>query len=445
MHPTSVVHALVRFRDGASLAHLGYPDMRVPISFALTLSRAARDAGAGASTSRPASRSSSSRPIPSASRCCALAREAGERGGTYPCAFNAANEVAVAAFLDGRIRFLDIARLVEDRARARSTERPRAISRELVEADEEARRLAEGRLATSLSIFIAILGLAFLILVHEAGHFFASLAVGLRPRRFYVGFPPAIAKTTRNGIEYGIGAIPLGGFVTIPGMHRPIPHDAERRFSRAVEEAPDARRGRRPRASARSTATTSTWPSHAVDDLEEALEPRDVTPAARALGGEGHHRAARRARPGCVLEGADLEAPRRDRRGPRGQHRSSTIVLFTFLFMTVAGRRRGRSRRSTPELEVRASAVAAPQVDRTAGRRPDRRDQRSAGEGRRDRRHDRATPDGRKLTLTVAPRRGGGQARPDRATARRRPLPARLRPRGDRARPLRRRSVAPSR
>ena len=89
-----------------------------------------------------------------------------------------------------------------------------------------------------MSLFIAILGLAFLILVHEAGHFFASLAVGLRPRRFYVGFPPAIAKTTRKGIEYGIGAIPLGGFVTIPGMHRPIPHDAERRFSRAVEDAP---------------------------------------------------------------------------------------------------------------------------------------------------------------------------------------------------------------
>jgi membrane-associated protease RseP (regulator of RpoE activity) len=52
-----------------------------------------------------------------------------------------------------------------------------------------------------VSIFIAILGLALLILVHEAGHFFGSLAVGLRPRRFYVGFPPALVKTTRNGIE----------------------------------------------------------------------------------------------------------------------------------------------------------------------------------------------------------------------------------------------------
>jgi regulator of sigma E protease len=89
-----------------------------------------------------------------------------------------------------------------------------------------------------MSFVIAVLGLLFLILVHEAGHFFASLAVGLRPRRFFIGFPPAIAKTKRNGIEYAIGAIPLGGFVTIPGMHRPAPFDADRRFARAVQEAP---------------------------------------------------------------------------------------------------------------------------------------------------------------------------------------------------------------
>ena len=61
-----------------------------------------------------------------------------------------------------------------------------------------------------MSFFIAILGLALLIFVHEAGHFFASLAVGLRPRKFYVGFPPALVRTTRRGIEYGVGTIPLG-------------------------------------------------------------------------------------------------------------------------------------------------------------------------------------------------------------------------------------------
>ena len=89
-----------------------------------------------------------------------------------------------------------------------------------------------------MSVVIAILGLAFLILVHEAGHFFTARAVGMRPRRFFIGFPPALAKVTRNGIEYGIGAIPLGGYVKIPGMHRPAGSDVEVHFSRPLREAP---------------------------------------------------------------------------------------------------------------------------------------------------------------------------------------------------------------
>jgi regulator of sigma E protease len=89
-----------------------------------------------------------------------------------------------------------------------------------------------------VSIVVAIVGLGLLILVHELGHFVVALSVGLRPRKFYVGFPPAVAKTTRNGIEYGIGAIPLGGFVKIPGMHRPAPSDVDVHFRRALDEAP---------------------------------------------------------------------------------------------------------------------------------------------------------------------------------------------------------------
>jgi regulator of sigma E protease len=90
-----------------------------------------------------------------------------------------------------------------------------------------------------VSVLIAVFGLAFLILVHEAGHFFTARAVGMRPRRFYVGFPPALVKTTRNGIEYGIGAIPLGGYVKIPGMHRPAPADVDVHFGRALQRAPE--------------------------------------------------------------------------------------------------------------------------------------------------------------------------------------------------------------
>jgi regulator of sigma E protease len=89
-----------------------------------------------------------------------------------------------------------------------------------------------------MNVTIAILGLALLILVHEAGHFFTARAVGMSPRRFYIGFPPALLKVRRKGIEYGIGAIPLGGYVKIPGMHRPAPSDLDVHFGRARQEAP---------------------------------------------------------------------------------------------------------------------------------------------------------------------------------------------------------------
>jgi len=89
-----------------------------------------------------------------------------------------------------------------------------------------------------MSILIAILGLAFLVLIHEAGHFFTARAVGMKPRRFYIGFPPPVVKKTRNGIEYGIGAIPLGGYVKIPGMHRPAPSDLDMHFGQALLNEP---------------------------------------------------------------------------------------------------------------------------------------------------------------------------------------------------------------
>jgi len=147
VHPTSVVHALVRFRDGALLAHLGYPDMRVPISFALTFPRRsstavrALDFSAGLTLEFEP-------PDPERFPLLRLARQAGERGGTYPCAFNAANEVAVAAFLDGKVGFLDIAAIVED-ALADVDGTPAHDLAELVAADAEARRLAGGRLAAA--------------------------------------------------------------------------------------------------------------------------------------------------------------------------------------------------------------------------------------------------------------------------------------------------------
>jgi regulator of sigma E protease len=186
-----------------------------------------------------------------------------------------------------------------------------------------------------VSFFIAILGLAFLILVHEAGHFFASLAVGLRPRRFYVGFPPAIAKTKRRGIEYGIGAIPLGGFVTIPGMHRPIPHDAERRFSRAVEEAP-ALGGAVDRVKRALEGDDLSFAEHAVDDFEELLWSQSLSPAALASAEKGITELRDALGPDAYWKAANWKRLVAIAAGPVANI-ALTLVVFTILFTQVGG------------------------------------------------------------------------------------------------------------
>ena len=140
IQPTSVVHGLARFRDGAALAHLGAPDMRVPISFALTYPDRAPTpvpplelAGTTLEFEEPDLE---------AFPLLRLAREAGERGGSYPCVFNAANEAAVESFLAGRLSFLGVAGAVEhalaeaDGAAARDLE-------ELTVVDAAARRSVE--------------------------------------------------------------------------------------------------------------------------------------------------------------------------------------------------------------------------------------------------------------------------------------------------------------
>ena len=141
VHPTSIVHALVRFRDGAALAHLGYPDMRVPISFALTYPER------GATPLAPLDLASGlllefHAPDLETFPLLALARQAGEDGGTNPCVFNAANEVAVAAFLEGRLPFLGIDEVVADTLGSCDGAPARDMD-DLVAADLEARRLAE--------------------------------------------------------------------------------------------------------------------------------------------------------------------------------------------------------------------------------------------------------------------------------------------------------------
>src|SRR5262245_42500882 len=140
VHPTSVVHALVRLRDGAALAHLGHPDMRVPISYALTFPERAE------TPIEPLRLSGGlilefSAPDEDAFPCLTLARAAGEAGRTAPCVLNAANEVAVAAFLDGRLAFSGLPDVVEGPLNATDTVAARDLG-ELTAMDAAARKTA---------------------------------------------------------------------------------------------------------------------------------------------------------------------------------------------------------------------------------------------------------------------------------------------------------------
>jgi 1-deoxy-D-xylulose-5-phosphate reductoisomerase len=140
VHPQSIVHSYVLLCDGAALAHLGHPDMRVPISYALHYPervdvpvRPLDLAQVGALTFEPVDTH--------AFPCLRLAREAAAEGGTAPCVLNAANEVAVHAFLQGRLGFLGIPAVIEE-ALERLPAGPVRAFESLYEADREARAVA---------------------------------------------------------------------------------------------------------------------------------------------------------------------------------------------------------------------------------------------------------------------------------------------------------------
>ena len=137
VHPQSLVHALVHLNDGASLAHLGRPDMRVPISYALHYPDRA-DTPVETLDLATAGQLTFEAPDGEAFRCLGLAREAARLGGTAPCALNAANEVAVGAFLGGRLSFPGIAEVIE-RALDDTAREPVGHFSDLYRADAEAR------------------------------------------------------------------------------------------------------------------------------------------------------------------------------------------------------------------------------------------------------------------------------------------------------------------
>ncbi len=149
VHPQSIIHSLIHLNDGATMAHLGYPDMRVPISYAL---HHPDRADVPMPTLDLAQLGSLTFEEPDLDRfpCLRLAREAGEAGGTAPCVLNAADEIAVEAFLGGRIPFSAIPQIV-----ARTLEEMPAVLpthfENLYAADAEARERAASAVGDAAS------------------------------------------------------------------------------------------------------------------------------------------------------------------------------------------------------------------------------------------------------------------------------------------------------
>jgi 1-deoxy-D-xylulose-5-phosphate reductoisomerase len=159
VHPQSLVHGLVQLADGAMLAHLGPPDMRIAISYALhggeSVALGARKHGQDGWRADSAGASQAVVPLDLAAigeltfepvdfeafPCLRLAREAAREGGTAPCVLNAANEIAVHAFLEGRLRFVEIPTVIE-RALSKLGSEPIRAFESLYEADRRARTVA---------------------------------------------------------------------------------------------------------------------------------------------------------------------------------------------------------------------------------------------------------------------------------------------------------------
>jgi 1-deoxy-D-xylulose-5-phosphate reductoisomerase len=140
VHPQSIVHSMVEFCDGATIAQLSNPDMRLPIGYALAYPDRFGVPFGAIDWSR-LSQLDFAEPDAKTFRCLSFAYDAGRAGGSAPATLNAANEIAVEAFLNGRLRWLEIADVVEETLDAHSTH-PLGSVADVLNADADARRIA---------------------------------------------------------------------------------------------------------------------------------------------------------------------------------------------------------------------------------------------------------------------------------------------------------------
>jgi len=143
IHPESIIHSMVEFHDGSVMAQLGVPDMRIPIQYALTYPErvAVTEKGLGLDLIA-AGRLHFGKPDTRRFPSLDLAREALAQGGIMPCVLNAADEVAVEAFLANRLRFASIPRLIEEVMRQMGSNRKMHSLEDVLVGDREARRRA---------------------------------------------------------------------------------------------------------------------------------------------------------------------------------------------------------------------------------------------------------------------------------------------------------------
>ena len=265
VHPQSMIHSMVEFTDGSTIAQASPPDMRLPISLALGWPD--RVPGAARHVDWTTAQHWTFEPLdPEAFPSVPLARRAGQAGGCAPAVYNAANEVLVAAFHEGTIGFLHIVdtigavlddwlserhaaagnpSTVEHVEQAEAWARNRA--RDLTTADADCARQA-GRgvsavpawLLYTLGVLIFAFGLLLSIALHEVGHMVPAKKFGVKVTQYMVGFGPTVWSRKRGDTEYGVKAIPLGGYIRMIGM---VPPRADgsgprwpRRLATAVED-----------------------------------------------------------------------------------------------------------------------------------------------------------------------------------------------------------------
>jgi regulator of sigma E protease len=245
-----------------------------------------------------------------------------------------------------------------------------------------------------MTYVVVIAGLLLLVFLHELGHFSVAKAVGMRPRSFYVGFPPALVKVTRNGIEYGIGMIPLGGLVRLPGMNRPAARDLGLLVEPALREEPSLvpAVGELRRALEAEDYEAARGACFA---LEREVEAAELTRGARRSAERGLREVEEGTSPEAYWRGATWKRIAVIAAGPL----ANILVAFAILFLVfaVSG---GPSNRPTAEVGAVESGTPAA----AAGLQPG--DRIVGVNGQRAKSFDRVSrlirsSDGRKVTLDV--------------------------------------------